>query len=94
MSLLAVVLFLSGMVALLVGATRAAFALRAIVRAHGGLPSLRDALPPARLADDLRLRPRAGLGRDAPHPLTASPATAARRRRSASSIAQMASGRR
>ena len=47
MSLLAAVLFLSGMVALLVGATRAAFALRAIVRAHGGLPSLRDALPSA-----------------------------------------------
>ena len=47
MSLLAVVLFLSGMVALLVGASRAAFALRAIVRAHGGLPSLRHALPPA-----------------------------------------------
>jgi hypothetical protein len=47
MSLLAVVLFLSGMVALLVGASRAAFALRAILRAHGGLPSLRQALPSA-----------------------------------------------
>jgi len=47
MSLLATVLFLSGMVALLVGATRAAYALRAIMQAHGDLPSLRDALPSA-----------------------------------------------
>ena len=47
MPLLAVVLFMSGMVALLVGASRAAFALRTILRANGGLPSLRHALPSA-----------------------------------------------
>jgi hypothetical protein len=48
MPILAAVLFLSGMTVLLVGAARAAFAIHALWRQHGGsLPSLRHALPPA-----------------------------------------------
>jgi hypothetical protein len=46
MSVLAAVLFLSGMTVLLVGAARAAFAIHGLWRAHGGsLPSLRHAVP-------------------------------------------------
>ena len=48
MPVLAAVLFLSGMTVLLVGGARAAFAIHALWRAHGGtLPSLRHAVPPA-----------------------------------------------
>lgn len=47
MSVLAAVLFLSGMIVLLVGAGRAALALRSLLRAHGSWPDLRTALPPA-----------------------------------------------
>ncbi len=47
MSVLAAVLFLSGMIVLLVGVGRAAIALRSLLRTHGSLPDLRAALPPA-----------------------------------------------
>ena len=47
MSMLAAAIFLSGIVVLLVGATRVAFAIRRHVAAGEPLPSVRQALPTA-----------------------------------------------